>query len=135
MILVDTSAWIEFLRATGSPVHRQLRSLIEQDDRIATTDLVVLELLAGARSEERASELRRMLMRYEFLPLASLDDAEQAAALYRQCRRSGLTIRGMNDCVIAAVAIRTGAVVLHFDRDFDAMAKLTTLRTCQPHIG
>ncbi len=71
-----------------------------------------------------------MLMRYEFLPLASLDDVEQAAALYRHCRRSGLTIRGMNDCVIAAVAIRTGAAVLHFDRDFDAMAKLTTLRTC-----
>lgn len=127
MILADTSAWIEFLRATGSPAHLRLRQLIADDGDLATTDLVVMELLAGA-AEDRVGRLRRLLTSFEHLPVEGLADFEAAAELYRRCRRHGDTVRVLSDCLIAAVAIRTGARVLHQDRDFDVLAKYTPLQ-------
>ena len=123
MILVDTSAWIEFQRATGSAVDRRLTAAIEADEPLATMGLVVLELLAGARDERQAADLRRLLDRCEFLPIEEPSDLEAAAALYRACRREGVTVRRLPDCVIATVAIRNGATLLHLDADFDAIAR------------
>lgn len=123
MILVDSSAWIEFHRATGSRVDLRLTSAIENDEPLATMGLVVLETLAGARDERHARDLRRLLDRCRFLPLEDPFDFESAAALYRACRREGTTIRRLPDCLIAAVAIRTGAMLLHQDADFDAIAR------------
>ena len=124
MILVDTSAWVEFQHATGSHAHLRLRKAIEEDEPLATTGLVVLELLAGAaRDELHALRLRRLLHRCRFLQLEEPSDYEAAAALYRACRRQGTTIRRVPDCLIAAVAIRNRAAVLHHDRDFAAIAQ------------
>jgi predicted nucleic acid-binding protein len=128
VILVDTSAWIEYLRATGSRVHRRMRALLESDERLASTDVVVMEVLAGARDDSQLHRLRRLLFGCEFLPLAGLSDYEDAAALYRQCRRAGKTPRSVTDCLIAVVAIRTGAELLHADRDFDTIAGHAPLR-------
>jgi len=50
MILVDTSAWIEFLRASSHPVHLTLRHHLTQQLPIVTTEIVIMELLAGTRS-------------------------------------------------------------------------------------
>lgn len=127
MILVDTSAWIEFQRATDSPADRRVTAAIEHDDPLATTGLVVLELLAGARDERQAAELRRLLDRCRFLRLEEPSDHEAAAALYRACRREGTTIRRLPDCLIAAVAIRAGATLLHQYSDFDAIARHSPL--------
>jgi predicted nucleic acid-binding protein len=123
LTLIDTSAWVEFLRATGSTAHAQVRRAIELDRPIHTTDVVVMEVLAGARDDRHAAQLRRLLGRCEFVPVARLADFERGAALYRQCRRAGDTVRALNDCLIAAVAIRAGLDVLHADRDFDVIAR------------
>lgn len=133
MILVDSSAWIEFQRATGSPAHRRLRAAIEQDEPLATTGIVILEILAGARDEGHARELRRLLDRCAFLALEEPSDHEAAAGLYRACRREGRTIRRLPDCLIAAVAIRTGTSLLHQDSDFEAIALSSPLQAvaCQ----
>jgi len=127
VILADTSAWVEYLRATGSPVHRRMRQLVNADAGVVTTDVVVMELLAGATKDEQRTELRRMLLRFEHLPIDALDDFETAADLYRRCRRGGETVRTLMDCLVAAVALRTGAAVLHQDRDFDAIARQSPL--------
>lgn len=87
-----------------------------------------MELLAGAARPERHARLRRLLYRYEPLLLNGLPDYEAAAELYRRCRRAGETVRKMNDCLIAAVAIRNDASVLHRDADFDTLARHTPLR-------
>jgi len=87
-----------------------------------------MELLAGAHDEATAARLRRMLGRYELVTIEGLIDYEEAAALYRTCRRHGETIRVQIDCLIAAVAIRSDAAVLHNDRDFEAIARHTPLR-------
>jgi predicted nucleic acid-binding protein len=135
VILVDSSAWIEFQRATGSPVDRRLTQAIQDDEPLATTGLVVLEILAGARDERQAADLRRLLDRCRFLPLEEPSDHEAAAALYRACRREGSTIRRLPDCLIAAVAIRTRTALLHRDADFDAIAAHAPLTIAQVGAG
>ena len=129
MILVDSSAWIEYQRATGSGADRRLTAAIDAREPLATTGIVVLEILAGARDEQQARELRRLLDRCEFLPLEEPSDHEAAAALYRACRREGTTIRRLPDCLIATVAIRVGCALLHQDADFDAIARHARLET------
>ena len=127
MILADTSAWIEYLRGTGSAVHtRVLAALAEAD--IAVCDAVRMEVLAGARGERHLRDLRRLLARA--VPLETLpSDHDTAALIYRSCRRHGETPRSLIDCLIAAIAIRRGATVLHADRDFSVIARHSTLRT------
>ena len=128
MILVDTSAWVEYLRGTGSRVHRKVRELLETEQPLASTEVVVMEVLAGARDDLHLERLRRLLFRCEFLPLAGLSDYEDAAALYRQCRRAGKTLRSLTDCLIAVVAMRANAELIHADRDFETIARHAPMR-------
>jgi predicted nucleic acid-binding protein len=128
VILVDTSAWVEFLRATGHPAHVTLKHHLAQRSPIATTEVVLMELLAGTRSRGEHSRLRTRLVVFPQLTLRGLPDFEQAAELYRMCRRKGETVRKLIDCLIAVVAIRAGATVLHNDRDFETLARHTRLR-------
>ena len=128
MTLLDTSAWVEFLRATESTVHHLVRQLVGSEERLHTTDVVMMEVLAGGRDEPHAEQLRRLLGRCEFVAVEGLGDFERAASLYRQCRRAGETVRSLNDCLIAAIAMRAELDVLHADRDFEAIARHTELR-------
>jgi predicted nucleic acid-binding protein len=86
-----------------------------------------MEVLAGARNKSHLRELRGLLARTSLVPTYPID-YEDAAALYRTCRRSGETVRKLIDCLIAAVAIRAELPVLHADADFDALARHTALR-------
>lgn len=124
MILVDTSAWIEFLRDTGSPVCDEVDRLLADD--VATCDPVRMEILAGARDDAHLRQLRGLLARAAVLPTGP-SDYESAAALYRACRRGGETVRRLVDCLIAAVAIREAVPILHADADFDALARHSAL--------
>lgn len=128
MIVVDTSAWVEYLRATGSPVHLSVRQLVREQAEIAVTDVVVMEVLAGARSERHADELRDTLLQFPVLRLGGLDGGEEAARLYRTCRRAGTTVRTLTDCLVAVAAIGADAPVLHSDRDFVAIAGQSELQ-------
>lgn len=129
MTLIDTSAWVEFLRDTGSVVCARVDALL--DDDVATCDPVRMEVLAGARDDRHLDQLRRLLARAATLPTGSTD-YEQAAVLYRTCRRNGETVRKLIDCLIAAVAIRDGFAMLHADSDFDVLARHSPLLTDQP---
>lgn len=128
MILVDSSAWIEFLRGTGSAVHLRLRSALEGEGDLACTDVIAMEILAGARDDANRDWLRRLLYGLEFLAVDGPADYEQAAELYRLCRRGGETPRKLSDCLIAAVAIRNDAELLCEDADFDVIARHAPLR-------
>jgi len=125
VILVDSSAWVEFLRDTGSSVCRRVDALLDAD--IATCDPVRMEVLAGARSQTHLADLRAMLARASVLPTETRH-YEMAAALYRNARSSGVTVRRLTDCLIAAVAIDHDVVLLHADRDFDGLTRTSALR-------
>jgi predicted nucleic acid-binding protein len=128
VILADTSAWVEYLRATGSPAHLRLRQLIADGDELVTTEVVMVELLAGETTPNGVTRLRRLLGRFELLPIEGLADYEAAAELYRRCRTGGETVRKLTDCLIAAVVLRHGAVLLHRDHDFEVIARHAPLR-------
>jgi predicted nucleic acid-binding protein len=125
VILVDTSAWIEFLRDTGNAACERVDELLGAD--IATSDPIRMEVLAGARDERHLEQLRGLLARASVLATEPTD-FEDAAALYRACRRGGETVRKLIDCLIAATAIRVGVPVLHADADFDRLERHTSLR-------
>jgi predicted nucleic acid-binding protein len=127
MILIDTSAWIEYLRDTGSVVCERVNELLGDGGPVATCDTVVSELLAGPTDERRANDLMRLLDRCRFYPVRPLFDFTGAAGIYRACRRSGFTPWQLNDCLIAAVALEHGLAVLHEDRDFERIAGVTGL--------
>ncbi|MDQ1446541.1 MAG: hypothetical protein QOI20_3005 [Acidimicrobiaceae bacterium] len=122
MILVDTSAWVEYDRATNSRVDQRLTELIASDDNVGVTEPVVMEVVAGARSDDREADLRRLLLRFELLRFDAAVDFEAAARIYRACRRVGITPRGMIDCMIASVARRHQAVLLAQDADLARVA-------------
>lgn len=126
MILADSSAWIELLRGTGGPVDLRLGELIESGAEVAITEPVVMEVLAGAASSLLA-DTRAALLAFPLLRVG-LDDFERGADVYRTCRAGGSTPRGLMDCLIAAVALREDASILHVDADFDLIARHTGLR-------
>lgn len=129
LIVTDTSAWIEFLRGTGSNVHRRLARAIASDAAIVVPEVVRMELLIGGTSEDWAARRRRMLDAFEVEPAMPLIDSDAAAAIHRACRRAGETVRNLIDCQVAATAIRLESPLLHRDRDFDVIARHTRLRT------
>lgn len=128
MTLADTSAWVEFLRGTGSRANRAVRRLLAED-ALATTDVVLMEVLAGARDQAHRNDLRGLLARCELIPVEGPGDYESAADAYLACRRAGTTPRSLTDCLIAAVAIRSGVPLLHADADFARIARHLPLDT------
>lgn len=127
MIVVDTSAWIEYFRRTGSAAHRALRRLASERADLAVTEVVVVEVLAGARSARELRRVRATLLAFPVLRLRGLAGFEAAAELYRACRDGGETVRKLVDCLVAVPAIEAGAPVLHADEDFEKLARHTPL--------
>ena len=122
MILLDTSAWIEFDRNTGSGIDERVAELIATTDEVATTEPVIMEVAAGARDAAREHELRRLLNRFCLLAFDSPTDFDAAVAVYRTCRSQGVTPRGLIDCMIASVALRHEATLLCKDKDLIQVA-------------
>jgi predicted nucleic acid-binding protein len=125
VILIDSSAWIEFLRNTSSPICERVDELL--DDDIAICDPIRMEILAGARDDRHLRDLRRLLARATNLPTRA-SNYEEAASLHRICRRGGETVRRLIDCLIASVAIREDIPVLHHDADYEVLSRHTELR-------
>jgi predicted nucleic acid-binding protein len=122
VILADTSAWVEYDRATGSDVHLRLKELIVGGGSIAVTEPIVTEVLVGARSDRREADLRRLLLRFNLLPFDPTSDFDGAVRIYRRCRAAGVTPRGLMDCMIASVAWRHRATLLAQDADMTRVA-------------
>ena len=126
MVLVDTSIWIEVFR---KPARLKLEAIVDFDD-VVTCLPVVQEVTQGFRDEHAFRQAREAMYA---LPIVespmSADVFHQAADLYRTARRGGVTVRSGVDCLIAACAIRHGLDVLHHDRDYDALAKVSSLRS------
>jgi predicted nucleic acid-binding protein len=124
VILADTSAWVEYDRATGSAADLRLSELIEAEGPIAVTEPVIMEVLAGARSDAREADLRRLLLRFHLHHFDAAADFDGAVRIYRRCRQAGITPRGLVDCMIAAVAWRHQATLLACDTDLDHVARI-----------
>lgn len=128
MILIDTSAWIEYFRATGSTAAIEVRRLLaDETGQTAMCEPIAMEILCGAANENAHATLERLVNGLPSLSVDSTVDFRTAADIYRAARRAGETIRSITDCLIAAVAIRHGARIVHRDADFDVIARITSL--------
>ena len=125
MPLIDTSAWIEYLRKTGSRTNIEVRRTLNIDAQIC--DVIRMEILAGARDQQHVTQLEKLLARATTIKTEPVD-YDNAAAIYRACRKLGVTIRAQIDCLVAAIAIRTNTKIIHHDSDFDAIAQVTKLK-------
>lgn len=132
MILADTSAWVEYDRATGSGVDLRMTALIDDAGPLAVTDPVLMEVIGGAQDQQRRDDLSRLLHRFDWLPLRSEVDFPAAADIYRACRSVGTTPRGYIDCMIAQVALRTGAALLQRDVDLERVAEIVGVQLDRP---
>jgi len=124
MILADTSAWVEYDRATGSAVDGRVTNLIRVAGPLAVTQPVIMEVVAGARTDAREFELRRLLLHFHLLGFDVAVDFDAAASIYRRCRQVGVTPRGLIDCLIASVALRHQATLLAADADLSRVARV-----------
>ncbi|MBI5485489.1 MAG: PIN domain nuclease [Deltaproteobacteria bacterium] len=128
MILLDTSALIEFLNRTGSCHDKAVEELISNETDIAIAEITLTEVLQGIRSDRDYLEVRSSLMTLSALSLKNHDSYVKAADIYRKCRSKGLTVRSTVDLLIAQTAIEHNAELLHNDRDFEAIASVSSLR-------
>src|SRR5262249_54841036 len=132
MIIADTSAWVEYDRATGSAIDLRLAELIASGGPVAVTEPVIMEVWAGARSDAREADLRRLLLRFHLYRFDPAADFDGAARIYRRCRQAGITPRGLIECMIAAVARRHQAPLLTRDADLNRVARVIGIELDQP---
>jgi hypothetical protein len=129
VVLVDTSIWVEVFRK--SP--RLRLEEITEPDEIATCLPVVQEVLQGFRDETAFRTAREAMLAFPMVESPLRQSVfEEAVSLYRSARRAGLTIRSGVDCLIAVCAIRNGLIVLHHDRDFDLLERVSSLTSRNP---
>ena len=123
MVLVDTSVWVEVFRRPGLKLHDHV-----DFDEVVTCLPVIQEVLQGFDDEGAYRPARDAMTALPIVesPLR-LEVVEQAADLYRRARRAGLTVRSGVDCLIAACALRHDLTVLHHDRDFGVLARVSHL--------
>jgi predicted nucleic acid-binding protein len=125
MILVDTSVWIEvFRKRTGF----RIEDHVSLDD-VVTCLPVVQEVLQGFQDENAYRRAHEAILSFPMLETPMPQGVfEDAVRLYRSARRAGFTIRSSFDCLIAACALRSNVEILHCDRDFAALARISMLR-------
>ncbi|MEW6419716.1 MAG: PIN domain nuclease [Nitrospirota bacterium] len=128
MILIDTSAFIEFLNKTGSPFDREIESLISNNEETAITDIVLTEVLQGIKDDKEYTEIKKSLLSFPIYSLKNIDSYISAADLYRKCRKKGLTIRSTIDLLIAQIAIENDLILLHNDNDFESIASACNIK-------
>jgi predicted nucleic acid-binding protein len=125
MLLVDTSVWIEVFRR---PSRFELGSVADLDEAVTCLP-IIQEVLQGFLEEHAFRIAREAMFAVPVLesPLTR-EVFEEAAQLYRTARRAGITVRSGVDCLIAACAIRHGIPVLHYDRDFTLLSRVSSLK-------
>jgi predicted nucleic acid-binding protein len=127
MIVVDSSVWIANLRDLDTNAVRSLRSIEDPDD-ILVGDLILLEVLQGARSEAHAARLEADLRQFRIERMLDEELAVLGARHYRTLRDKGVTIRKTIDLIIGTFCLARGHFLLHDDHDFDPMAAHLGLR-------
>lgn len=123
MLLLDSSVWIDIHRARASTATRYVEARDEHEE-IATTGIIFQEVLQGIRVDSEYDYMRQVLWSTLILEPRELSTYEVAAQLHRSARKVGLTVRKPNDCLIAAIALEHGALLVHNDRDFFALAQV-----------
>jgi predicted nucleic acid-binding protein len=120
VILVDSSVWIALLRGQQTPGTEKLKAAAAREP-LLIGDLILLEVLQGARDDVHAARIERGLRHHAIVPLLDADLAPRAARNYRKLRDLGITVRKTADIIIGTYCIEHRHSLLHDDRDFAPM--------------
>lgn len=125
-MLVDTSAWVNFLRDAPTRAADFVDGYL---GRLVVTDPVMLEVLAGLPTGPRTAKVERLLASQHWCHLDPILDYRAAVNVFQRTRSSGHQVRSLTDCLIAAIALREGLTLAHRDVDFERIAAATGLAT------
>ena len=126
MVIVDTSAWIEYFRAGIPSVVEKVDQCLEQDS-IGIGDLVYCEVMQGIRCPQERSQISALLLSVPQFDMVGFRLAEKSAANYRLLRAKGITVRKTIDVLIGTFCAEHGFPIVHNDADFDHMARIIGL--------
>ena len=128
MILVDTSVWVDFLRGEKSVPGEVLHHLIESEEDISITEIVLTEILQGIKEDKDFQTTKDYLLNFPIFLSQGIETSLKAARIYRECRKRGKTVRKTVDCIIAAICIENDLILLHNDSDFAHIEACTALK-------
>lgn len=128
MILVDTSVWIDFLNGANSRERHTLHRLIEDEEDIVITEIVLAEILQGIKGDDSFKKVKDYLLEFSIQRPKGTDTYLKAARIYRDCRKQGKTVRKTIDCIIAAICIENSFTLLHKDTDFNLIEECSDLK-------
>jgi hypothetical protein len=131
MVIVDTTAWIDYLNDVETPETDWLDQQLTRQP-LGLLDLMVCEILQGLSTDEEAARVLRDLRRFQLFETGGLELATSAARNYRILRAQGRTVRKTIDCLIATFCLRESHSLLHCDRDFDPFERLLGLSVVHP---
>lgn len=120
-VLVDTSAWVDFLNGYASPQATAVAGLLAGDDDVCTCGVVVAEVFQGLRRDSTRAAIAGRFSQMTFLEASGIDLYFRAADLYRKLRQKGRTVRSTIDCLIATIADDNGCYILARDRDMETI--------------
>jgi predicted nucleic acid-binding protein len=124
LIVVDTSVWVNFLRAVDTVAVGTLRGVIASDPgEVLVGDLILLEVLQGARDDAHAARIERAMRSFSIVEMLNQQTAVLAARNFRLLRSRGITLRGTIDLIIGTYCLHHGHALLCSDRDFDPLVR------------
>lgn len=128
MVIVDTSVWIDFLQGRETKEAQELESLLSQEKDVFITGIIVQEILTGIKDKKDRIRVRKELD--HFIPInPTFETHIQAAEIFDACKKKGITIRSVIDCLIAALAIEYDLTLLEKDKDYSYMSEVVPLKT------
>ena len=130
-IVVDSSVWIDFFNKKTSVEIEHLKTLllsIRWTPPVIVLPVIMQEVLQGIENNKHYDVIKENLQGFEYIQYGPYEFSIKAAEIYRSLRRKGVTIRKANDCLIAALCIEFNVPLFHNDKDFDNIAKHTSLK-------
>ena len=125
--IIDTSVWIDYFNNTISNQTNAADKLLENRS-VIILPVILQEILQGIRDRKTFDSIKGLLLSLEFFQFNVIETAIDAASLYRFLKAKGITVRKPNDCLIAVICINNNIPLLHNDKDFNNIAKHTSLK-------
>lgn len=130
--VIDTSIWIDYFKALDDENAKIVNHLIDANE-VIVLPVILQETLQGIKEDKIFEFTREWMLAYKYLTIDYVVAVLKAAELYRFLRHKGITIRKPNDCLIAAICIENKIPLFHKDKDFDNIAKYTSLNIYKPN--
>lgn len=127
MVLVDSSVWISYFAGHKTNESQFLNDLLKKRADISIIHIILTEVLAGFKTDKDFYAAAGVLHSIPSIPI-NRETCIQAARLFRNLRKNGITVRGAIDCVIAQCCIETQSELLTIDRDFRAISQFIPLK-------